>query len=116
MNLRNTLLVLLPALLGTQALFSQTPTPLPTPAAPDYSKVIQNLRDFIPGEMDRNHVKGLSIALVDGDQVVWVKGFGYADEDKRIHASGDTLYHIGALSKIFTSAEVLKLAEEGKVG
>jgi CubicO group peptidase (beta-lactamase class C family) len=115
MNFLPTLFMLL-ALLGVQSAFSETPTPVSTPAAPDYSRVVQNLQDFIPGEMDRNHVKGLSIALVDGDQVVWVKGFGYADEGKRIHASGDTLYHIGSLSKIFTAAEVLKLAEEEKVG
>ena len=48
--------------------------------------------------------------------MVWVKGFGYADADKRIHATGDTLYHLGPVSKIFTAAEVLKLAGEGRVG
>jgi CubicO group peptidase (beta-lactamase class C family) len=116
MNLRTILFVLIPAFLGTQALFSQSPAPLPTPGAPDYSVAIQNLQNFIPDEMGRNHMKSLSIALVDGDRVVWVKGFGYADGDRKIQASCDTLYHIGALSKIFTAAEVLKLAEEGKVG
>ncbi len=91
-----------------------TPTPTATPAT-DYSKAIQDLETYIPDEMDKYHVKGLSIALVDGDRIVWSKGFGYANEEKKIKADGDTLYHLGATAKIFTAAEVLRLAEKGRI-
>ena len=102
--------------LSAPAAFSQTPTPASTPGETDYSKVIQNLESFIPDKMSDDNVKGLSVALVDGDRIVWVKGFGFADWDNRIRATGDTLYHLGAVSKIFTAAEVLKLAQEGRIG
>jgi CubicO group peptidase (beta-lactamase class C family) len=116
MGPRNTISILVSLLIGVSTVFSQTPTPVPAPGETDYSMAIQNLYDFIPDKMMDEHVKGLSLALVDGDRIVWVKGFGYADADKRIHATGDTLYHLGAVSKIFTAAEVLKLVGEGKIG
>jgi CubicO group peptidase (beta-lactamase class C family) len=130
---RAALLLCLPAL----ALSQGTPTPSPTrtpsstptatPTATstatststpqtDYSKAIKDLEDYIPDQMDRHHVKGLSIALVDGDKVVWLGGFGYANQEKQVKADGDTLYHLGAVSKIFTAAEILLLAHNGKLG
>lgn len=86
-----------------------------TPGPADYSAVIQDLEKFIPDQMDQHHVKGLNIVLVDGSKVVWSKGFGYANEEKKIPADGGTLYHLGAVSKIFTAAEVLNLAQKGRV-
>ena len=75
-----------------------------------FNGVIEDLDDFIPREMDKDHVQGLSIALVDGDKLVWVKGFGYSNGKKNLRSNGDTLYHLGAVSKIFTATEILKLA------
>lgn len=102
----------------TLAQATPSPTPALTPLAveADYSKVIANLNDFIPNQMDKHHVKGLSLALVDGDRIVWIGGFGYANTLKGTPADADTLYHVGAVSKIFTAAEVLHLAERGRIG
>ncbi len=116
MHFRTTLILLSLTALSAPLAFSQTPTPVLTPGETDYSKVIEDLENFIPDEMHNEHVRGLSVALVDGGRVVWVKGFGHADSDKQIRATGDTLYHLGAVSKIFTAAEVLKLAREGRIG
>ena len=86
-----------------------SPSPSPTPVS--YDGVIEDLSDFIPRQMDKDHVKGLTIALVDGDKLVWVKGFGYANLQKNLRCDGGTLYHLGAVSKIFTAAEILKMAD-----
>lgn len=99
-------------LLGALPAFSQTSLP----TAFTLPQVEQNLTEFIGRQMDKEHVKGLSIALVDGKEIVWARGFGYADDSRKIPATSDTLYRVGAVSKILTAAEVLKLAEEGKVG
>ena len=88
--------------------FPQTPTV-------DYGGVEKDLGDFIQKQMDHANVKGLSIALVDGNGVVWVKGFGFADAAQKIAATGDTLYPLGAPTKLFTAGEILKLAGERKV-
>ncbi|HJT25450.1 MAG TPA: serine hydrolase domain-containing protein, partial [bacterium] len=105
-----------PTGIATTATPASTPVPTftPNPAGADYSRTIEDLEKFIPEQMDKHHVQGLSLALVDGDRIVWMKGFGYAS--LHTHADADTLYHLGAVSKIFTAAEVLTLAQKGKIG
>lgn len=101
--------------LGLSALFLFSPVFPQTPGPVDYGEVEKDLTTFIQKKMDQSNVKGLSIALVDGKGVVWVKGFGFADAGQKIPADGDTLYLIGAPAKLFTAGEILKLKEEGKV-
>lgn len=63
--------------------------------------------------MGKENVKGLSIALVDGSRIVWTQGFGEADHDRP--ATPETRYALGGLSRVFTAAEVLTLADKGKI-
>src|SRR5579871_4848341 len=65
------LALLLPALGRGQASPTPAATFTPSPTGADYSKAVADLEAFIPDEMDKHHVKGLSIALVDGGKVVW---------------------------------------------
>lgn len=50
------------------------------------------------------HVAGFSVAVVHNDSVVYAKGFGYRDYEKRLPATPNTLYAIGSSSKAFTAA------------
>ena len=43
--------------------------------------VIARYRERIPELMAEQGVPGLAVALVDGDRVVWVEGFGPADDE-----------------------------------
>lgn len=80
----------------------------------DYAK--EHLSWMIRTEMKKHDVKGLSIALVDDQQIVWAEGFGYADVAQKIPATPETAYRIGSISKVVTALEVMKLAEMGKIG
>ena len=61
------------------------------------------------------HVPGVSIAVVDGDRVVWAKGFGV----KQFRGSGavdtSTLFLAGSISKPVFATGLLKLVEQGKL-
>jgi CubicO group peptidase (beta-lactamase class C family) len=81
----------------------------------DYQPAIQYLSDVIKRDMAKHDVKGLSIALVDDQKLVWAEGFGYADVANQVPASADTAYRIGSVSKLFTATEIMRLAEQGKV-
>ena len=110
MNRRLRILVL--TLLSTQAAFSQTPSPTPY----TYEDLKSNLTAYIREHViDKDNIRGLSVALVDGGEVVWMKGFGLADGATQTQATENTRYALGGLSRIFTAAEVLHLAEKGKV-
>ena len=56
---------------------------------------------------------GFSVAVVQGDQVIYSKGFGYRDLENKIEADENTLYAIGSSSKAFTVA-LLGIMEEEK--
>lgn len=66
-------------------------------------------------EMREADVPGLSIALVDDQRVIWAQGFGYADQERKISATERTIYRVGSISKLFTVAAALQLAEQGRL-
>lgn len=81
----------------------------------DYEPAKQYLSAVIKQDMAKHDVKGLSIALIDDQKVVWAEGFGYADVAKQVPATADTVYRIGSISKVVTATEIMRLAEQGKV-
>jgi len=76
-------------------------------------------RDYLPRlireKMQERKVVGLSIAIVDDQQVAWAEGFGFADKKKSIPASPDTIYRAGSITKLFTASAIMQLAENGKL-
>lgn len=91
------------------------------PAAPpaiakgDYDAVLGYLEQRIPYDMGKHKVPGLSITIVDDQRVVWSTGFGYADPARHRTATSDTLYRVGAISKIVTAAGVFRAADDGSL-
>ena len=81
----------------------------------DYAYTREYLNWLIRQEMADADVTGLSIALVDDQEVVWSQGFGYADKQANITATPDTVYHLGSIAKVFTAAAAMQLAEQGKM-
>jgi CubicO group peptidase (beta-lactamase class C family) len=66
--------------------------------------------------MKRQHVPGLSLAVVRDGKVVKAKGYGLASVELDVPATADTVYQSGSLGKQFTATAVMLLVEEGKLG
>jgi CubicO group peptidase (beta-lactamase class C family) len=60
-------------------------------------------------------IPGMSAVIVKDQKVLWAKGFGFADVEKRIPATPDTLYHIASLTKTFAATLIMQLVEQGKL-
>ena len=88
---------------------------LPPVKQGDYASVQKYLTEYINQEMKRDKVVGLSIGLIDDQQLVWAQGFGYADKEQGIPATSQTIYRIGSISKLFTAISVMQLEEQGKI-
>ena len=58
---------------------------------------------------------GASVLVAQNGDIIYQKGFGYADIEKKIPVTPDTKFKIGSVSKQFTAAAILKLQEEGKI-
>ncbi len=78
----------------------------------DYSAVTEYIHALAKKEMGDHDVVGMSVALVDDQQIVWSEGFGYADKANNIRATPDTLYRVGSITKLFTASAVMQLAEQ----
>ena len=60
-------------------------------------------------------IPGVSAAIVKDQKLLWAKGFGFADLEKRIPAAPDTVYSIASLTKPFAATLVMQLVEQGKL-
>jgi serine beta-lactamase-like protein LACTB len=84
------------------------------PAA-KYESAVRALIPFIQNQVIDKRLPALSIALVDDREIVWAKGFGFANPEKKTPATADTVYRVGSVSKLFTDIAVMRLVEEGKL-
>ena len=83
--------------------------------SPAYREAAAILEPFIEREMRSKGIPAISIALVAGNDVVWARGFGFADPEKRLPASARTIYRVGSVSKLFTDIGVMQLVEQAKL-
>lgn len=80
-----------------------------------YRASIEMLDAFIRREMADKQLPGVSIALVDGSQIVWQQGYGFSDAQTKTPITGDTVFRVGSVSKLFTDIAVMRLVEQGKL-
>jgi len=60
-------------------------------------------------------LKGLSLAVVHNYQVVWAKGYGWADEAEKRPVTVNTLFQAASNSKSINAMGVLKLVQDKKL-
>jgi CubicO group peptidase (beta-lactamase class C family) len=79
-------------------------------STPDFSAIDR----FVEQEMRATRLPGLALGIVQGDQVVYLQGFGSADPAGR-RITPQTPFIIGSNSKSFTALAIMQLVEAGKV-
>ncbi len=62
-----------------------------------------------------NEIPGATLCLVKDGKLIYAKGFGLADEDKKLPAQVDSVYRIASLSKCITAVATVQLVEQGKL-
>ncbi len=72
--------------------------------------------NYLKSEMARRHIPGLSVAVVRDGKVVKSQGYGQASPELSVPATPATAYQIGSLTKQFTAAAILRLAQDGRLG
>ncbi len=53
----------------------------------------------------------VTVAVFDGNEIIWAKGYGWADIEKRVAATPMTIGRTGSISKSFTAVLMMQLAE-----
>src|SRR5438874_2248218 len=92
-------------------------TPQPSPA-PQLTKAdFETFLDaLIPSQLRNRNIAGAVVSVVKDGQVLFQKGYGYADvEAKKPVLPDQTLFRPGSISKLFTATAVMQLVEQGKL-
>lgn len=62
-----------------------------------------------------NEIPSFAVAVVKGGEIVFERGFGWADREARISATEHTPYCIASVSKLLTATAIMRLVEQGEV-
>ncbi len=82
---------------------------------PEVSGALAVVDAWIDGVRDYERVPGISAALVVDQDVIFAKGYGFANERRKVPATPDTIYSICSISKLFTSIGVMQMRDAGKL-
>lgn len=85
-----------------------------TNALSDY-KSFDKAEAIINGFLRKWGLAGATVAVVRHDQLVYAKGFGYADKEKNVKAGPANTFRVASVSKLVTAIAIMKLVEEGKL-
>ncbi len=75
----------------------------------------QRIGEIIRDTMRREGIPGVSVAVIDGGEIVWAQGFGWRDVGKRLPVDTDTQFQVASISKPVTSLAILRLRESGRL-
>lgn len=107
------LIILALGLAATRGIFADAPAPRPAAPAPapiervrldDFASDLEALREQL-------RIPALSAAIVHDRTVIWARGFGFADFERKVPATVNTPYGLASLTKVFTSTLLLGLLE-----
>lgn len=70
---------------------------------------------IVTDELNRQFVPGAQVAVAIGGRVVYARGYGYRDLDDGLRTDASTAFAIGSVTKQFTAAAIMLLADEGKL-
>lgn len=63
----------------------------------------------------KNGLKGVAVAIVKDEKLVFVKGYGFANEETAVPVNPNNLFRIASVSKLVTAVAIMKLAENAKI-
>ncbi len=79
----------------------------------EWTPAVGRGRALLREQMIEHNLPGVSVAVGLGDALVWSEGFGWADLDRRVPVTPDTVFRIGTASTVLTSAAAGLLLERG---
>jgi len=88
---------------------------LPSAAIAQVS-ALARIDSVVQAVMTRQKIPGVAVAVVKGGTVMLAKGYGEANVEHHVPVSPATLFQSGSVGKQFTSAAVMLLVEDGKIG
>lgn len=123
-NIRATLFMIASCTMIILSASAQTPEPGPAPIdALSDSRPAWNPTDLeafldgvVRGQLDAHQIPGATVAITSGEDIILIKGYGYADVESETPVDPEQhLFRVASVSKPFAWISLLQLAEEGLI-
>jgi CubicO group peptidase (beta-lactamase class C family) len=79
------------------------------------SSPLANIDTLLERILKERKAPGFAVAVVEKNKIIYAKGFGYRDYEKKLPVTPNTSFAIGSCSKAFTSLLIGLLNKDGKV-
>src|ERR1700739_4279710 len=79
--------------------------------APEMAKQV----DKVFAKWDRADSPGCALGVYRGGQIIYERGYGMEDLNEDVHITPGTVFHVASMSKQFTAASIVLLAQQGKL-
>jgi CubicO group peptidase (beta-lactamase class C family) len=76
-----------------------------------FSEIRIDILDF----MEDENVPSVSVAVAQHGKIIWEESFGWANREKRIKATSNTMYELASIAKVFTTTGLMVLKERGDI-
>ncbi len=80
-----------------------------------YAKALAAIESKVEKRRAELGIPGMSLAIVKDGEVIYSKGLGYKDFEKKVPVTPDTQFAIGSATKAFTALSVLMSQDAGKL-
>ena len=74
------------------------------------------IAEYVRGEMQKQHIPGLSLLVRRNGLIVRAEGYGLANVELQVPVKPETVFQSGSMGKQFTATAVMMLVEQGKIG
>lgn len=81
----------------------------------EVAQKLQGFDAFMEKTLKEWNAPGIGVGIVVNDKLVFAKGYGYRDYEKKLPITSTTLFPIASNTKLFTSVAAGFLVEEGKL-
>ncbi len=78
-------------------------------------KVTDSLTKELTKLSNKNSIVGFSVAIINRDRILYAKGFGYSDKEKKKRYTKNTVQPIASISKTLVGVALMKAQEMGKL-
>ena len=79
-------------------------------------RLVHSIDSVCALQLGKGHFPGLAIAVVQGEDELWTKGYGYSNLEKKTPiVAGEDLFRVGSVSKTITATALAKLTEKSQI-